>query len=916
MNKSAAGAKKYYSEAYYSEGRSTQLDYYSDKDTVIGKWGGLGAARLGLGDDVCKSDFSLLCDNINPDNNKKLTGRNDKDRTVGYDFTFNASKSVSLAYCFANEQDKREILNAFHESVSDTMKEIESGMQARVRRQGKNENRETGNIIYGEFTHFTTRPIDGVPDPHLHSHCFVFNATYDQKEEKWKAGNFKQINQDAPYYEAYFHSRLAERLEACGYGIEKSRNGFEIIGVDKETLDKFSRRTKEIEEHAKENNITDDRQKAQIGARTRETKRANVDADKELIEWRDRLSGEEHLDLQKLKEKGARETAGHENAAREALDHSLDHHFERKSVASDKEILATAIKAGIGKATAKEIKREFNACKDIISLKEDGRTFITTRQALAEEKELIAQANALKGCFRPINEGYQTQSEILNDQQKRAVKHALSTTDGVTIIAGKAGTGKTTLMKEVQQGIIEADKTIYPFAPSAEASRVVQRNEGFENAETLAALFQNKEMQNRLKNQVIWVDEAGLVSNRDMNRVFRIAKEQNARLILSGDIRQHNSVERGDALRVMQKYAGIKPVTVDKIQRQKNTDYKQAVKLLSEAKLEKGLKKLESIGAINEIEDSRLRVKAVAEDYCNSSIVKGKHKNVLVIAPTHAEGEAVTMEIRNRLKEKGVLADNMREVSILKNLQFTKAEKAAPENYRQGHILSFHQNIKGIKAGAKLEVTGASGAEITAKDARGKEYLIPITQAEKFNVFESRKITIAAGDKIRVTGNGKAMDGKHLFNGSTYNVAGFDRSGNIKLSNGSTLPKAYGHFNYGYVMTSHASQGKTTDKIIISQSSMSFRAASIEQFYVSVSRGRQAVSIYTDDKETLREAVRQSTQRRSATELIDITERQKHVIERVRHGVAEKIRERIRKPLNSKGHEFSGKNRAEPAKPR
>lgn len=929
MNKSASGAKKYYSEEYYKEGKDANLSYYSEKNQAIGKWGGTAAERLGLTGDISKEDFAALCDNINPEAGSPLTTRNDKDRRVGYDFTFNASKSVSLAYSFGNDKDKQEIITAFRDTVSDTMKEIETGMQARVRTKGQNENRETGNIAYGEFIHFTTRPIDGVPDPHLHSHCFVFNATYDEQEKKWKAGQFGQIKQDAPYYEACFHSQLANKLETLGYNIQRTKNGFEIAGLDKETLEKFSRRTKEIEEHARENNITDDKQKSQLGAKTRESKRTNISAEHELIEWDCRLTDQERDKLKNLKYDNGNaandnKPVANPDAAKNALGYSLDHHLERKSVATDKEVLATAIKSSIGQATTDEIKKEFYNNKDILSIKENNRIFITTKDAVAEEKSLVVNANSFKGKFRPINEGYQFRSELLNDQQKMAIRHALNTSDGITIISGKAGTGKTTLMREVKDGIQEADKRIFPFAPSSEASRVVQRSEGFENADTLASLLQNTSKHHELKNQVIWIDEAGMVSNKDMNRVLEIAKEQNARIILSGDTRQHNSVERGDALRVMQKYSGIASVTVNKIQRQKNSEYRQAVKFLSEANTEKGFKKLESIGAIKEIADSKERIKAVAEDYYSSSYKGTVPQNVLVIAPTHAEGELVTNEIRGRLKANNKIANDNQAFTVLKSLPYTNTEKQDPENYRQGNILSFHQNIKGVRAGSKLEVINTANSNIIAQDGSGRQYSIPVTNSKSFNVFESRNIEISTGDKIRITGNGKSIEGKHLFNGTTFNITGFDKQGNIKLSNGSKLPANYGHFAFGYVMTSHSSQGKTTDKIIISQSSLSGRASSIEQFYVSVSRGKQAVSIYTDDKAELMQAVSQSTQRMSATELLAKSIQVKTAIEQGRIVIFEKFKEKARTTVKeaierfntskNKTSELPGKNRTTPGK--
>src|ERR1700685_3742658 len=71
----------------------------------------------------------------------------------------------------------------------------------RVRKGGRNENRVTGNMAWGEFIHLTARPIAGVPDPHLHAHGFVFNTTVDEQEQAWKAGQFRDLKRDAPYFE-------------------------------------------------------------------------------------------------------------------------------------------------------------------------------------------------------------------------------------------------------------------------------------------------------------------------------------------------------------------------------------------------------------------------------------------------------------------------------------------------------------------------------------------------------------------------------------------------------------------------------------------------------------------------------------------------------------------------------------------
>ncbi len=118
----------------------------------------------------------------------------------------------------------------------------------------------------------------------------------------------------------------------------------------------------------------------------------------------------------------------------------------------------------------------------------------------------------------------------LNKEQNQAVQHALSSKDRVIIIEGGAGTGKTTLMKELAQGCEQAGKKVFAFAPSAEASRGVLQSEGFEKADTVARLVQDKDLQKQLKNNVLWVDEAGLAGQQANEPGFENCQSQNARV--------------------------------------------------------------------------------------------------------------------------------------------------------------------------------------------------------------------------------------------------------------------------------------------------------------------------------------------------------------------------------------------------
>src|ERR1017187_1161742 len=246
---SAAGAKKYFGE------NLTRSDYYIDGQELTGRWGGKAAERLGLSGDVDQKAYFALCDNLNPKTGERLTPRQKDNRRVGFDFTFSAPKSVSVLYELSGDE---RVLDAFRQSVTDTMTEIETEMKTRVRKNGSDKDRVTSNLTYAEFVHFTSRPVDGKPDPHLHAHCFAFNTTWDTTERRWKAGQFGDLKRDAVYCEAAFDARLANRLKGLGYAAEKDpKYSFEVAGMPESIIDKFSQRRNVIEEEAAERGIAD-----------------------------------------------------------------------------------------------------------------------------------------------------------------------------------------------------------------------------------------------------------------------------------------------------------------------------------------------------------------------------------------------------------------------------------------------------------------------------------------------------------------------------------------------------------------------------------------------------------------------------------------------------------------------------------
>src|SRR5580658_3178876 len=166
---------------------------------------------------------------------------------------------------------------------------MEAEMKTRVRLVLQNTDRTTGNMVWAEFIHTTSRPVDGLPDPQLHAHVFAFNTTFDEEERRWKAGQFRELKRDAPYFQAAFRVRLANRLQDIGFGVERKRDDFEIAGISRDVLKRFSRRTELIEKVAAEKGITNPDRKAKLGAETREGKQNTLSWNQLKREWRQRL---------------------------------------------------------------------------------------------------------------------------------------------------------------------------------------------------------------------------------------------------------------------------------------------------------------------------------------------------------------------------------------------------------------------------------------------------------------------------------------------------------------------------------------------------------------------------------------------------------------------------------------------------
>lgn len=878
--KGSRAAKDYYSQ-HIAPG-----DYYGrDAAEMKGLWHGRGAAMVGLTGGVSQENFFQLCDNINPQDGKKLTARTKDDRRVLTDITFDAPKSVTLAYEMGGDNGKGDtrILTAMQESVRETMAEIEREVQTRVRKGGRDEDRTTGNIVWAEHVHRTTRPVDGLPDPQLHVHATVLNATFDANERKWKAVQLGDVVRDKGYYQAAFHARLAAKLKELGYGIEKDRTSFRLAGIDRATVEKFSRRSAVIESEAQRRGIDDANEKGMLGRRTREKKgKERVSMSALRAEWDARLTDDERLALRTA-------SAGYEPGdaaitAEQAKQYALEHAFQNASAVSEKRLRAEALMHGVGSVTPDAVA-DLAQHKEAIPVKHEGQLFLTTKAVLDTEIAMLQFAKNGQRKYQPFlgktakdNPGTIASREFLaglSEEQERAALHILNSRDQVVGVRGGAGTGKTHMLQTVNavMSSIESGNGdyshVYAFAQSSNASRGELAKVGFKEATTLAVLFHSEKMQAKLRKQVVLVDEAGLVSSKDMRQLFDIAKKQDARVILVGDYRQHASVEAGDAFRLIEKEAGVRYAQLNEIRRQTEPGYRKAVEAISQGSgkaAQKGFDALNKMGHVIEASGER-RHRMLVDDYLQA---QADGKSALIIAPTHSEGEKITSELRAALKETGAVGRD-KTFKVRRSTGWSEAQKKDARNYEPGMVLEFHQNARGF-ARAEKAVVAQDGGGLYVLKTDGTRASVPLEQSNRFNVFRVRDLAIARGDRIRITKNGEARvegqaKGARLNNGDVFTVEGFTKEGDIRLEKGRLLPKDWGHMQLGYVATSYASQGKTVDRVFIAAGKESLPATNQQQWYVSASRGREMAKLYVDSKKDVRESIARTGQRISAVEL-------------------------------------------------
>jgi len=393
--KNLPDAKRYFEE------HLIRNDYYAAEEIHPGQWIGLGAERLGLaaGQEVGCKPFEALCENQHPQTIERLTLRqNEKDnRRVFYDFTCSAPKSVSI---FAVTLNDERLVAAHEEAVQIAFRELETFAATRVRKQGRQVDRTTGTLVAARFTHTTSRALD----PQLHTHCTVFNATFDETEQTWKALQAGAMYDAVRFGTEVYRNELARCVHTLGYRTVPAKHGFEIEGVSEVVLQRFSKRSAQRDALIREmeqklgRQLTND-EIAHAVHHSRERKLKGISA----IEVRERhlaeLSPDELATLLSLCHSTTGQRVANQPVTEsQAITHATAHVFERKSVASEHELLETALAYGRGQVELSKLKQALGQSFELVATDKG----YSTREILMTELALIAAVRDGKSAVAPL----------------------------------------------------------------------------------------------------------------------------------------------------------------------------------------------------------------------------------------------------------------------------------------------------------------------------------------------------------------------------------------------------------------------------------------------------------------------------------------------------------------------------------
>ena len=519
-------------------------------------------------------------------------------------------------------------------------------------------------------------------DPQLHSHCVIFNQTQGT-DGKWRSMDNRELYQQNMTIGMVYHHELGRRLQTLGYELNWHRDGtFDVRGYSQSQLKEFSTRKQEIENAVGDRASAETKAKACTATRKNKVHQAKSER-KELRQiWQQRA---ERLDIRHPEANNRYQQVTNSREKSKLI-------IEATEVVSDRQVafprhilIKEALRQSQGEYCLEDLEKEIDRGSSLIKI-QDAR--LTTKTAIAREKQILHLAENSKEKYPALANTeiarQQAQKLGLNKAQASALNCFVNNRDGVMLCQGDAGVGKTYTVKALKE-TIDRDISIRGLAPSAAAAGELNKGADI-NCQTLDA-YLNIPLKSLPKNELIVVDEAGMISTTQMKNLLERGKQTNSRILLIGDTKQLAAVQAGSPFKLLQDKAQLPTIRIDKNVRQQDLQLKKAVDLLSAGEIRQGYQKLNEQGNIKQIRIDSLRLKAVVNDYLARD--DETQKQTLILAGTNKEKETITKQIRQGLIEQEKLSRDSQKIDILKAKDLDKFSLTQASSYEVGDVIKF-----------------------------------------------------------------------------------------------------------------------------------------------------------------------------------------------------------------------------------
>ncbi len=585
-------------------------------------------------------------------------------------------------------------------------------------------------------------------------------------------------------------------------------------------------------------------------------------------------------------------------------------------------LLAEAVKSGQRLADVRaEITRQVDsgALIKLDSVAGVGNRVLVPRVAYEMEKSIIRHIAEGKDAVQPLMA--LTPASVLSGLtagQREATRTVLENTDRFMAIQGYAGVGKTTQFRAVMGALNTLSESVRPqvigLGPTHRA--VHEMREAGVDARTLASFLSETRQAIQagetpdFRNVLFLTDESSMVGNRDMAELYQLVAAGGGRMVSSGDTAQLQAISTGQPFRLVQQRSAIDTVVMQEIVRQ-TPALRPAIESIISGQVDTSLRQVDDVSpqqvprqagawvpekSVMEIrkpekepepEQGRTAaqealkpeqlspactdiIAAIRDDWMGRT--PEAQQQTLIMAELNADRHAINEAIHVARHEKGDTGAEERTFTVLEPLRVPDNALRAAETFAEyiGAVAMMNERYWTV---AEVDT---QDAVVTLRNADGESVLLSPQQntAQDISLFTPRDLTISQGDRVRFTRSD--TDRGYVAN-SLWEVAGFTDEGAIRFRQGDQEkivdPQAMTedrHIDLAYALTVYGVQG-ASERFAIALTGTEGgrkRMASLESTYVTLSRAKEHVQVYTDNLEDWQQQVRQTDGGKTAHDLL------------------------------------------------